>query len=137
MKILITGATGLIGTQIVKDCLSNGIEVNFLTTSKNKIRYFKGCNGFYWHPKKRQIDLACFAGVNSIINLAGASIFRLWTAKNKDLILNSRVHCLNFLKDTIVENNIKIDFEEYILIFYFYNNNNIYNYNYNNNNNTN
>jgi len=109
MKILITGATGLIGTQIVKDCRSNGIEVNFLTTSKNKIRNFKGCNGFYWHPKKRQIDLACFAGVNSIINLAGASIFRLWTAKNKDLILNSRVHSLNFLKDTIVENNIKID----------------------------
>tara|TARA_Y100000739_G_C20568202_1_gene446402 strand:- start:586 stop:1491 length:906 start_codon:yes stop_codon:yes gene_type:complete len=109
MKILITGATGLIGTQIVEDCLNKNIKVNFLTTSKSKINTFHSCKGYYWNPEQKQIDLACFEGVNAIINLSGASIFRLWSKKNKRLILNSRVNSLKFLNDTIAENNIKID----------------------------
>ena len=53
--------------------------------------------------------MKCFEGVDSIINLSGASIFRLWTKKNKKLILNSRVESLKFLKQKIIENNIKIN----------------------------
>lgn len=109
MKILITGATGLIGSQIVEDCLNKNIKINFLTTSKSKIHSFHGCKGYYWNPEQKKIDLACFDGVNAIINLSGASIFRLWSKKNKRLILNSRVNSLKFLKDTIVNNNINID----------------------------
>ena len=37
MKILITGATGLIGTQLTEYLLEDGIKVNYLTTSKEKI----------------------------------------------------------------------------------------------------
>ena len=39
MKILITGATGLIGRSLVKIALSRGIEINFLTTKKSKINH--------------------------------------------------------------------------------------------------
>ena len=109
MKVLITGATGLIGSRIVKDCLEGDIKVNFLTTRKNKIEGIPGCCGFYWNPQKNIIDLNCFDDIDSIINLSGASIFRIWTKKNKELILNSRVQSLNFLRDTIKENNIKIN----------------------------
>tara|TARA_Y100000991_G_scaffold95400_1_gene71918 strand:+ start:13 stop:918 length:906 start_codon:yes stop_codon:yes gene_type:complete len=109
MKILITGATGLIGSQIVEDCLKRNIKINFLTTSKRKINSLSNCRGFYWNPKKNFIDLSCFEGVSIIINLSGASIFRLWTKKNKRLILNSRVNSLRFLKDTLIKNKIKID----------------------------
>ena len=109
MKILITGATGLIGSQIVEDCLKRNIKINFLTTSKKKINSLSNCRGFYWNPKKNFIDLSCFEGVSIIINLSGASIFRLWTKKNKRLILNSRVNSLRFLKDTLIKNKIKID----------------------------
>tara|TARA_B100001939_G_scaffold53235_1_gene42474 strand:- start:8045 stop:8950 length:906 start_codon:yes stop_codon:yes gene_type:complete len=108
MKVLITGATGLIGSRIVKDCLESDIKVNFLTTRKNKIDTFPGCNGFYWNPQKNIIDLNCFNQVDSIINLSGASIFRIWTKKNKELILKSRVQSLNFLRKQLIENNIKI-----------------------------
>ena len=108
MKVLITGATGLIGSRIVKDCLERDIKVNFLTTRKNKIDTFPGCNGFYWNPQKNIIDLNCFNQVDSIINLSGASIFRIWTKKNKELILKSRVQSLNFLRKQLIENNIKI-----------------------------
>jgi len=109
MKILITGATGLIGSKIVKDCLKKDIQVNFLTTSKAKINSIPGSNGFFWDPEKNIINTKCFEDVDSIINLSGASIFRLWTKKNKELILNSRVKSLNFLKEKIIENNIKIN----------------------------
>ena len=109
MKILITGATGLIGSRIVKDCLERNIKVNFLTTRKNKINSISGCHGFFWDPQKNIIDLKCFDDIDSIINLSGASIFRIWTRKNKELILNSRVQSLNFLRNTIKENNIKIN----------------------------
>ena len=109
MKILITGATGLIGSQIVKDCLKRNIKINFLTTSKRKINSLFNCQGFYWSPEKNIIDLSCFEGVSVIINLSGASIFRLWTKTNKRLILSSRVNSLRFLKDTLIKNKIKID----------------------------
>lgn len=108
MKVLITGATGLIGSRIVKDCLRRDIKVNFLTTRKSKINNFPECNGFYWNPQKNIIDLNCFNQVDSIINLSGASIFRIWTKKNKELILKSRVKSLIFLRDKIIENKIKI-----------------------------
>ena len=109
MKILITGATGLIGSRIVKDCLERNIKVNFLTTRKNKINSISGCHGFFWDPQKNIIDLKCFDDIDSIINLSGASIFRIWTRKNKELILDSRVQSLYFLRGTIKENNIKIN----------------------------
>ena len=83
MKILITGATGLIGSQIVEDCLKRNIKINFLTTSKRKINSLLNCKGFYWNPEKNIINLSCFEGVSTIINLSGASIFRLWTKTNK------------------------------------------------------
>ena len=60
MKVLITGATGLIGSRIVKDCLEGDIKVNFLTTRKNKIDSILGCHGFYWDPQKNIIDLKTF-----------------------------------------------------------------------------
>ena len=109
MKILITGATGLIGSRIVKDCLEKDIQVHFLTTRKSKINSLPGCTGFYWNPEKNFIDLLCFKGVDSIISLSGASIFRLWTKKNKNLILKSRVESLKFLREKIIQNNIKIN----------------------------
>ena len=82
MKVLITGATGLIGSRIVKDCLEKEIKVNFLTTKKDKLDSLAGCQGFYWNPQKNIIDTNCFNEIDSIINLSGASIFRIWTKRN-------------------------------------------------------
>ena len=101
MKVLITGATGLIGSRIVKDCLEKEIKVSFLTTRKDKLDSLAGCEGFYWNPQKNIIDTNCFNEIDSIINLSGASIFRIWTKRNKELILNSRVQSLNFLREQL------------------------------------
>ncbi|MEZ4778318.1 MAG: TIGR01777 family oxidoreductase [Flavobacteriaceae bacterium] len=91
MKLLIAGATGLIGTALVKECLSLGIEIHYLTTNKNKIETKKSFRGFFWNPSKGIIDKEAFIGVTSIINLAGSSVSKRWTSSYKKEILNSRV----------------------------------------------
>jgi hypothetical protein len=91
MKVLITGATGLIGTELVTLLLQNGISVNYLTTSKNKIVNELNYNGFYWSPEKGIIDENCLMGVDSIINLAGANIAKRWTNSYKQEIIESRL----------------------------------------------
>ena len=46
MRVLITGATGLIGTEIVKLCHDKNIAVNFLTTSQSKLSKDNNYKGF-------------------------------------------------------------------------------------------
>tara|TARA_B100000029_G_scaffold488869_1_gene545998 strand:+ start:502 stop:1407 length:906 start_codon:yes stop_codon:yes gene_type:complete len=108
MKVLITGATGLIGSQIIEDCIKSNISVNFLTTSKRKIIKSDKVNGYYWNPSKKFIDLDCFINVDTIIALSGSSIFSLWTKERKKKIINSRVLSLDFLKESIEKNDINI-----------------------------
>ncbi len=108
MKVLISGATGLIGSQIIEDCIKSNISVNFLTTSRRKIIKSDMVNGYYWNPSKKVIDLDCFIDIDTIIALSGSSIFSLWTRKRKKEIISSRVLSLEFLKESIENNDIKI-----------------------------
>ncbi|RZN82168.1 MAG: TIGR01777 family protein [Winogradskyella sp.] len=108
MRVLITGATGLVGKEIVKLCHQDGIAVNYLTTSKSKLETQYNYNGFYWNPKEHIIDKACFDGVDVIINLAGASISKRWTSNYKKEILESRTKTAALLKKTINDNNFPV-----------------------------
>ncbi|MCF8715093.1 TIGR01777 family oxidoreductase [Joostella atrarenae] len=109
MRILIAGATGLIGEEIVRVCHNRKYAVNYLSTSKSKIENRENYKGFYWNPSKGKIDLTCFEGVDAIINLAGVSISKRWTPMNKKKILNSRVDSLQLLNDSLskIDHNIK------------------------------
>ena len=108
MKILITGATGLIGKKLTSDLLSKGYSVNYLTTRNSQIKSSDKINGYYWNPEKEIIDLECFKNVDTIINLAGSNIAKRWSRSNKLQILKSRTQSLNLLKDSILKNNLNI-----------------------------
>ena len=109
MTVLITGATGLIGQEIVKKCHTEGINVHYLTTSKSKLSTDTNYKGFYWNPNKYEIDHKCFEGVTAIINMVGASISKRWTNSYKKEILDSRTKTAQLLQDTIKTHNYKID----------------------------
>ncbi|MGB7394946.1 MAG: TIGR01777 family oxidoreductase, partial [Pricia sp.] len=97
MRILITGATGLIGSEIVRQCQDRKIPVNYLTTNKDKIATKADYHGYYWNPASGEIDGKCFNGVTAIINLPGASISKRWTDSYKKTIISSRVNTLKTL----------------------------------------
>lgn len=100
-KILITGATGLIGREIVKMCHEQHMTVHFLTTSKEKLQSTNNFKGFYWNPDTNEIDENCFEGVDAIINLVGATISKRWTDSYKKEIISSRTTTAKLLFDTI------------------------------------
>jgi len=101
MQILITGATGLIGSKLVEACLEQGYTVHFLTTRKSKIETRSKYKGFYWNPESGEIDTNAIKNVTAIVHLAGASISQRWTNKNKKIILESRTQSAELLFDTL------------------------------------
>ncbi|RZJ67029.1 MAG: TIGR01777 family protein [Flavobacterium sp.] len=104
MKVLITGATGLIGTQLVAKLAAHKIEVNYLTTTKSSIKSEPSYQGFFWNPEKDFVDENAIVGVDAIIHLAGASISKRWTRKYKQEIIESRVLSANLLYKLIKDN---------------------------------
>lgn len=110
MAVLITGATGLIGQEIVKQCHAEGVDVHYLTTSRDKLSTEKKYKGFYWNPNNNEIDHNCFEGVTGIINMVGATISKRWTEERKKIILRSRTKTAQLLQDTIRAFNYKVEF---------------------------
>lgn len=97
MKVLITGATGLVGQPLLQALIQQNYNVHYLTTRKNQMQALPGAQGFYWNPNSGYLDETCFEGVECIIHLAGASISQRWTKKNKAAILDSRVKSTRLL----------------------------------------
>lgn len=108
MKLLITGATGLIGSEIVRICAQKQLVVHYLTTSKEKLEKTDTTQGFYWNPMNQEIDVNCLNGVDTIINLAGASISKRWTHAYKKEILQSRILSVQLLYKTLSENKHQV-----------------------------
>lgn len=108
MIVLITGATGLIGQEIVRQFHEKGHIVHYLTTSKSKLQTQENYKGFYWNVAEGHIDHSCLEGVEVIIHLVGASISKRWTSSYKKEILDSRVDSANLIAKTIKVHNFSV-----------------------------
>ena len=109
MYVLITGATGLIGKEIIKLCKEKKYKVNYLTTNKNKLDSISYAKGFYWNPSSNEIDLNCFKEIDTIINLAGAPISKRWTPEYKDKIITSRIESIDLLNNSLNSIDHKVE----------------------------
>lgn len=108
MRFLITGATGMVGQQLVKDCHDLGIAINYLTTSKDKLSKTSNYKGFYWNPSTGEIDVNCFTDVEIIIHLAGANVAEKWTKEYKKEIIESRINTAKLIFDSIKNHKFPI-----------------------------
>ena len=109
MKLLITGATGLIGSEITRQAQLRGYTIHYLTTDTNKIEKKDHYRGFYWNTETGEVNPQCLNGVSKIINLAGASISQRWTKEYKQTIIDSRVNSIKTLYKLLKENAHRID----------------------------
>lgn len=96
--ILITGASGLIGTRLTKMLEQNGHHVRHLSRTKKD----NSVSSFTWDIEKKHIDKGVFDSVDAVIHLTGAGIAdKPWTAKRKQQILESRTNSTALLFDTL------------------------------------
>lgn len=84
--VLVTGATGLIGSALVNALRREGRVVRTLSRAP------AGDHAFAWNPERGSIDDRALEGVDAIVHLAGASIAAgRWTAARRRTIRDSRV----------------------------------------------
>jgi uncharacterized protein (TIGR01777 family) len=92
MKVLITGGTGLVGTQLTSRLIQDDHEVTILTRSlKGAKGHSPGISYLEGDPTKKGPWQDAIKNHDVIINLAGASIFAKWTEEHKKAIRESRV----------------------------------------------
>lgn len=84
MNVLISGATGLIGTALIPELEAQGHSVTRLTRSP------KGTGDIGWDPSAGRID-GSLEGTDAVVHLAGESIAEgRWTPEKKRRIMESR-----------------------------------------------
>jgi uncharacterized protein (TIGR01777 family) len=92
-KIIISGATGLIGKELCKQLISRGDEISIFTSNPSKAKFLiKGAKEYiFWNYQKPEEWENYIYGKDSIVHLAGANInSKRWTESYKKAILTSR-----------------------------------------------
>ncbi len=97
-KILITGASGLVGKRLTELLLQKGYQVSHLGRRKRD----GNVPSFVWDVEKDFIDSKALDDVDTIIHLAGAGVAdKRWTASRKKEILESRTKSTALLLETL------------------------------------
>jgi uncharacterized protein (TIGR01777 family) len=100
--VLITGASGLVGSCLSNKLIEKGYHVATLGRKSEKN---PSLQNFSWNIEKKEIDENAFEKVDYIIHLAGANIGQgRWTVKRKKEILDSRIKSAQLLFQKITEN---------------------------------
>ena len=93
-NILITGASGLIGTQLTEMLLQKGHAVSHVGRTRKK----GSIPSFVWDVDGGTMEEEAFKDVDTVINLAGAGVAdKRWTASWKKEIRDSRIKSTELL----------------------------------------
>src|SRR5882724_8607397 len=96
MNVLISGASGLVGSALIPALVGRGDRVIRLVRHPVE----QGAPEIEWHPGSR-LDTEALEGFDAVIHLAGENIFGRWTAAKKKAIYDSRVGGAQTLSDAI------------------------------------
>jgi uncharacterized protein (TIGR01777 family) len=98
MKVLIAGASGLVGSALIPALEADGAEITRL------VRSFARTGEIEWHPNQDEIDTDKLKGFDAVINLAGENIAAgRWTDDQKRKIRDSRVNGTHLLSEAIAK----------------------------------
>src|SRR5215217_6967321 len=96
-RIAISGASGMVGSQLVPFLRAGGHDVTRLVRRRPS-----AADEIAWDPATNWIDAASLEGMDAVIHLAGVSIAGgRWTRARKAAILNSRLQGTSLLAETL------------------------------------
>ena len=91
MKVLVTGASGLIGAALCDALFARGDHVVGLTRNPSRARAANPRLTWHrWEPTLERPDPAAFEGVEGVVHLLGERIDQKWTTEAKQKIMESR-----------------------------------------------
>ena len=104
-KVLITGGTGLVGTELTRILTKKGFEVSHLSRKANSE---SAIPVYAWNVTNGTIDEEALA-VDHIVHLAGAGVAdQKWTNSRKEIIYQSRIASTELLKEKVSALGIKL-----------------------------
>jgi uncharacterized protein (TIGR01777 family) len=99
MKILVSGAKGLVGDALIKALVKDGHQIVSLVR-----RVAKNESEIEWHPDQGKLDVERLEGFDLVIHLAGESIASgRWTDEKKQKIRESRVQGTTLLSEALAK----------------------------------
>lgn len=102
MKILLTGATGFIGSALAPFLKDHGHDVYKLVRNRNS----GNPSDIYWDPAAGVLAPESLEGFDAVINMSGENLADgRWTESKKQRILSSRVKSTQLLSDCM--NNLR------------------------------
>src|ERR1044072_7566520 len=100
MRVIISGATGLIGAAVCDALLARGDEVAGLSRDPKRARKTNPTVSWHaWDPANERPAEAAVGGVAAVINLTGENINQRLTPTAKERIRDSRVRATKNLVD--------------------------------------
>ena len=91
MRVTLTGATGLLGTRLVRELTRRGDEVTVLSRSPERAREtLQGVQAVAWDPGAGPAPAEALAGRDAVIHLAGENVAQRWSDDAKRRIRESR-----------------------------------------------
>jgi uncharacterized protein (TIGR01777 family) len=104
MRIVIAGASGLIGKALVSELREHGHEVLRLVRRAPSAADERG-----WDPPAGRIDDGALAGAEAVVNLCGAPIAGgRWSHARRQLLVNSRVEPTEVLAAAVAEQGLPL-----------------------------
>ena len=101
MRVLVSGASGLVGGALVPALVADGHEVARLVR-----RAARAPDEIAWQPEREALDPAALAGRDAVVHLAGESIAAgRWTKARRAGIRNSRVATTRLLAETLTRSS--------------------------------
>ena len=99
MKVLVTGATGLVGSELVPFLTKKGYDVFRLTRSKPQ-----EVHDIVWDPAHNQLPKARLEGIDTVVHLAGENIAgKRWNSQVKEELRKSRVEGTKLICQTMAQ----------------------------------
>jgi len=99
MQVLITGASGLLGSELARALVARGDTVIALTRSPRTA--VDGMRWVTWTPEDSYGLQTALDGVDAVVNLAGETIGQSWNEETRGRILNSRLETTRALVTAI------------------------------------